>query len=65
MMSPLRKAKEMIMPVRHQVTKNHKELISNTLFLLKLCVFVPFHIVSRMVWLKMAFRIGLNDKERK
>jgi hypothetical protein len=52
LLSLLRKVNKMILPLRHQVTKNHKEFISNTLFLVYLCVFVP-------LWLKMAFRSGL------
>jgi len=39
---------------RHQVAKNHKELISNTLFLVHLCVLVP-------LWLIVPFRSELNN----
>ena len=40
LVSPLRKVKKMILPLRRQVTKNHKELISNILFLVCLRAFV-------------------------
>jgi hypothetical protein len=34
------KSKKMILLLGHQVTKNHKKLISNILFLMQLSVFV-------------------------
>ncbi len=37
---PLRKGKKMKMPLKHQITKIHKELVISILFFVSFCVFV-------------------------
>ena len=39
-MSPLQKVIKNAMPLRHQDSKTHKELILNNIFLVKLCALV-------------------------